>query len=294
MEVVKLENINKSFKKKKVLHNLSLSIAEKDIFGLLGANGAGKTTLMKIITGLMKPTSGDVKIFGEDPWKNWRKLAGKVGYLLDASFPRYLTGSQVLTQLAVLNKLSVNDVDEILEFVGLTNAKHKKVKEYSFGMNQRLGLAQALLTKPKLLILDEPFVGVDPKGVVELNEKLKALQKEGITFIISSHQLAELEQICNKIAFLENGYLQLTANIEEVTNLVGYKLKTNNNPEALKLLQQKLQIHSQLDGDTIIIHTDGSTLPIVLRELTLYEIQVYHVEEIKNKLENLFIKKAGI
>ncbi|MFJ7736312.1 ABC transporter ATP-binding protein [Lysinibacillus sp. NPDC097287] len=203
--ILEIKNVSKSFKGQMVLKDISFSLQQGTIVGLLGANGAGKSTLMKIIAGLLKQQLGNVQLLQLNPFSEWHGLFNQVGILLEPAIPNYLTGQEFLKQMAILRgEVSVN-IAELLKQVGLERAGKKKVNHYSFGMKQRLGLAAALIGKPKFLMLDEPFVGLDPLGVGQLQNILKSMVSKGTTVLLSSHQLAELEPLVDRILFLSQG-----------------------------------------------------------------------------------------
>ncbi|MBU3215608.1 ATP-binding cassette domain-containing protein [Clostridium estertheticum] len=214
--IIKLDNVDKIFGKRKVIENVSFEIFEGDICGFIGPNGAGKTTIIKMITGLITPTKGKVFIKSINVIKDREKALTKVGALVESPiFFNYMTGRKNLQNLARLNfemnrKKQLEKVEEVLEIVGLKTKDEDrgadKVKTYSLGMKQRLGIAQALLNNPKIVILDEPANGLDPIGMKDLRELiLKLKEKYGITFFISSHLLDELQKICNRYLIIKEG-----------------------------------------------------------------------------------------
>ncbi len=212
----------KNFSKEKItaLKNFSLNIEPGSIFGLLGPNGAGKTTLVKILLGITFPTSGEVKIFDKPISDITYKY--KVGYLPENHrFPNYLSGEQVLSYYGRLSGLSVKDVNqkipEMLSMVGMSDWGKTKIKKYSKGMMQRLGLAQSMLNNPELIFLDEPTDGVDPIGRKEIRDILLNLKNSGKTIFLNSHLLSEIELVCDKVAILDKGSLVKTGTIEEIT-----------------------------------------------------------------------------
>ncbi len=199
------------------LRGVSLRVQEGEIFGLLGPNGAGKTTLIKILLGIVSADRGTVKLFGLDSRRaEARRL---VGYLPeDHQLPEYLKAWQVLDFFSKLS--GIHDrahVDALLKLVGLDDRRASKVREFSKGMRQRLGLAQALLNKPKLLILDEPTANLDPLGRKDVKDLLLRLKGEGTTVFISSHVLTEIERICDRVAILHQGQLLTEGTVEELT-----------------------------------------------------------------------------
>ncbi|WP_270942258.1 ABC transporter ATP-binding protein [Romboutsia lituseburensis] len=212
--VLSVDNISKSIKRKNIIKNINFEIKEGDICGFVGPNGAGKTTLIRIITGLIKPTKGEIYINNYDVNIKRKEALSSLGAIVEAPiFFEYLTGEQALLNLSLLNldytkKQREKIVEESLKIVGLYERRNEKISTYSLGMKQRLGIAQSLLNNPKIIILDEPANGLDPMGMIELRELILKLNKDkNITFFISSHLLDELQKICEKLVIIKDGSL---------------------------------------------------------------------------------------
>ena len=206
--IVEIKELFKTIDKEEILSDINLQIAEGEIYGLLGSNGAGKTTLMKCMLSLLTITSGSIEIFGKDLQEHREEILSQVGSIIETPiFYENCTAKEILEIHAQYMGKNITELDIIntLRMVGLKNTT-KKVKEFSLGMRQRLGLARAFLTKPRLLILDEPINGLDPVGIQEIRNLLQLLSKEhGITILISSHILSEISQIADKIGVIKNG-----------------------------------------------------------------------------------------
>ena len=206
--IVEIKELFKTIDKEEILSDINLQIAEGEIYGLLGPNGAGKTTLMKCMLSLLTITSGSIEIFGKNLQEHREEILSQVGSIIETPiFYENCTAKEILEIHAQYMGKNITELDiiNILRMVGLKNTT-KKVKEFSLGMRQRLGLARAFLTKPRLLILDEPINGLDPVGIQEIRNLLQLLSKEhGITILISSHILSEISQIANKIGVIKNG-----------------------------------------------------------------------------------------
>ena len=206
--IVEIKELFKTIDKEEILSDINLQIAEGEIYGLLGPNGAGKTTLMKCMLSLLTITSGSIEIFGENLQEHREEILSQVGSIIETPiFYENCTAKEILEIHAQYMGKNITELDIIntLRMVGLKNTT-KKVKEFSLGMRQRLGLARAFLTKPRLLILDEPINGLDPVGIQEIRNLLQLLSKEhGITILISSHILSEISQIADKIGVIKNG-----------------------------------------------------------------------------------------
>ena len=203
--MLQTQNLCKYFKKQKAVNNVSLNIEKGQIYGLLGPNGAGKSTTLKMLTGMIKPTAGEI-IFDGKPWD--RKCLSRIGALIENP-PIYenLSARENLKVRQLLIGAKESRIDEVLEVVSLTDTGKKKAGQFSLGMKQRLGIAMALLGEPELLILDEPTNGLDPIGIEELRELIRLFPKQGMTVILSSHILSEVQLIADKIGIISNGIL---------------------------------------------------------------------------------------
>ncbi|AZV55505.1 ABC transporter ATP-binding protein [Clostridium sp. AWRP] len=218
--VIEINNLSKLFKNDRGISNLNLKINRGDIFGFLGPNGAGKSTTMKIMTGLAKPDRGDVKIFNHSILDDFENAMKDVTCIIEtAQSYGYLTAFENLKQTSRYYK-NVNDsrINEVLNLLGLSKYKHEKTKKFSLGMKQRLGIASAILSKPKIIILDEPLNGLDIEGMIDVRNIIKDMaQKEQTTFFISSHLIHDIEMTCTKIGLLYNGTL---INVDTTKNIL--------------------------------------------------------------------------
>lgn len=215
--ILEVKGLTKKFKKQKAVNNVSLSIRKNSVYGLLGPNGAGKSTILKMITGMMKPTSGEI-LFENHRWT--RDDLKDIGALIEnpAIYPN-LTAMENLKVACTLQGLPKKRAREVIRMVGLENTGKKKVKNFSMGMKQRLGIGMAMIHNPKLLILDEPTNGLDPIGIEELREFIKSLPAKGITVILSSHILSEVAQIADEIGIIANGVIGYNGKINHDDNL---------------------------------------------------------------------------
>mgnify|MGYP000380043710 FL=1 len=214
--ILQTKNLCKFYKNQKAVNNISISVKRNSIYGLLGPNGAGKSTFLKMITGVLHPTSGQI-IFDNHIWS--RKDLANIGALIESP-PLYenLTARENLKVRSILLGIPDTRIDEVLKIVGLTNTGKKKASQFSMGMKQRLGIAIALLNNPKLLILDEPTNGLDPIGIQELRDLIKTFPSRGITVILASHILSEVKQLADHIGIINNGILgyqgEVDANVD--------------------------------------------------------------------------------
>ena len=294
--ILKCDNLHKSFRKKEILKGVSLEISSGDILGFIGPNGAGKTTTIKLILGLQKITSGKVSVNGYDVQTNFEKAISKVGAIIEnPDLYMYLTGYENLKLISHLYKGITNSrIDEVVKLVGLENRINDKVSKYSLGMRQRLGVAQAILHKPNLLILDEPTNGLDPEGIKELRSLLKKLaEEENMGILISSHNLSELESFCNKICIIKNGVVVENSSLENVKkNYSGgnYIIEIDNSSKAKIILGNIAEI---IDNTHINVLSDKENISNLVKKLVLQDIKIYSLQEKIVTLEDAFLKKTG-
>lgn len=214
LEVLKCNNVTKSLGNKKIINGVDLVLKNSEIIGMIGPNGAGKTSLMKLLTGLYKLDKGEISIDGIKQESDFPSYIKNIGAIIEnPKFYPNLTGKQCLNYYAEIRNIGKERILEVTELVGLNLILNQKVKTYSLGNKQRLGIAQALLSNPNVLILDEPFNGLDPDGISELRQIILKQKEQGKTILISSHTLPELEQICDRFIFLKSGLI-----VKEIKN----------------------------------------------------------------------------
>lgn len=220
-KIIELEHLTKSYKNGRGIQDINLDIFKGDIFGFLGPNGAGKTTAMKIMTGLIRPDRGNVKIFGHSVTEEYEKAMEKVGCLIEiAESYAYLSAFDNLKQLArYYSDVDQQRIEEVLVLTGMSKYKHEKPKRFSLGMKQRLGLAAALLSRPQVVILDEPLNGLDVEGMIDIRKLIQHLaEKEQTTFFISSHLIHDIELTCNRIGVIYNGKILNVESTKTILN----------------------------------------------------------------------------
>ena len=290
MKVLEVKNINKFFGKKQILKDISFDIEEGEILGFVGPNGSGKTTTIKIILGLQKASSGEVYINGKNIKENFENAIRKVGAIVESpDMYMYLSGLDNLKLVANYYNISHDKIDSIIEFVGLKDRIKDTVSKYSLGMRQRLGIAQAILNKPNLLIVDEPTNGLDPSGIIEFRKMLKELaKKEKMSIFISSHNLAEIENICDKVLLINEGEIVSLDVLHEKNDKDKYKLELNST----KKLENKENIEI-VDENFINYYGEKEDIAKFIEFLVSKKIKIYSVVKDKESLEDIFIKKTG-
>ena len=294
--IVATDNLSKEYDGVYRVQELDIRIKEGDIYGFLGPNGAGKSTTMKMLLGLVKPTSGTIEILGK-PFneKNRRDILASVGSLIESpSYYGHLTGRENMEIIRRLLDLPKKNIEEAVHIVRMENQMEKKVKNYSLGMKQRLGIAMALARFPKLLILDEPTNGLDPAGIEEMRELIKMLPKQyGMTVMISSHILSEIDQMATVVGIINQGCLifQERMSVLDMQREPQIILRTSDNNHAFQLLK-KANPQRTTDGLQIGALTDEQTGAVV-QCLCSNGISVYRVEEHRESLEDIFLNLTG-
>ena len=294
--IIATENLSKEYDGVYRVQDLDIRVKEGDIYGFLGPNGAGKSTTMKMLLGLVKPTSGTIEIMGKlFNEKNRKGILQSVGSLIEApSYYGHLTGRENMELIRKLLDLPQKNIDEAIYIVRLENQMEKKVKNYSLGMKQRLGIAMALAREPKLLILDEPTNGLDPAGIEEMRGLIKTLpSKYGMTVMISSHILSEIDQMATVIGIINQGSLifQERMSVLDEQRKPQIILKTSDDDTAYRFLA-KLNPQRTLNGLQLGALTDEQTGAVV-RELCSNNLSVYRVEEHRESLEDIFLTLTG-
>lgn len=301
---IQLKHVSKYFGKRKVVDDLSFTTQTGEVFGFLGPNGAGKTTTIKMLVGLIGIDEGSISVCGNDVTKNFEKALANIGGIVEnPEMYRYMTGYQNLKQYARMRK-GVTDqrINQVVELVGLSNRIHEKVSKYSLGMRQRLGVAQALLHQPKVLVLDEPTNGLDPAGIRQLRDILRNLaHTEDICVLVSSHLMSEMQLMCDRVAILVKGQLIQTTTVEELVTAVGggkgrYRYHVSDAKTASVLLagnpSLKLSpIDSQHMELQLLESADETTLAQTNRLLISQGIELYTAAPVEaQRLEDAFIE----
>ena len=296
MEILKCDNLKKQVKEKVIVEKISFSMDKGDVVGLIGPNGAGKTTIIKLILGLIKITEGKVSINGYDIEKDFIKAIEKVGAIVETpDLYMYLSGYDNLKITANNYKnISKERIKEVVKLVGLENRIKDKVSTYSLGMRQRLGIAEAIINSPELLILDEPTNGLDVDGIIEMRNLITKLSEQGIAILISSHNLTEIDNLCNRIIAIKNGKIITDDKIESFKAFSSedtYILELNH----INNLEQVIQDHKfeKIEENKIRLYIAKEEISKVMQKLIENNYQVYSVQEEKLTTEQAFRKKVG-
>ncbi|MDZ5254039.1 ABC transporter ATP-binding protein [Clostridium sp. LIBA-8841] len=294
--IVETIDLSKEFKGFKAIDNINLKIEEEKIYGFLGSNGAGKSTTLKILLGLVKATKGQVKILNMDINKNREEILSQIGALVESpSYYGHLTAYENLDIVRRVLKLEKKSIEEVLKTVRLWDVRNKKVREFSLGMKQRLGIAEALIGNPKLLILDEPTNGLDPAGILEIRELIKSLPKEkGITVIISSHILSEIELIADNVGVINKGKLIYQGTLEKLKEkgtdnvVLGLEDFKNCKKEVRKILTSK-NYRVNENEDKLIVSGNKVLASKICRMIILAGYDVNYLSCESNSLEDIFL-----
>ncbi|MDR6550231.1 ABC transporter ATP-binding protein [Paenibacillus qinlingensis] len=300
--IISLQHVTKRIGRTTIIDNLSFDVPQGEIFGFLGPNGSGKTTTIRMIVGLMSTTHGKILIKGKNIKTEFEQAIQHVGAIVEnPEMYKYLSGYHNLVHYARMTPgVTKERIDEVVKLVKLENRIHDKVKKYSLGMRQRLGVAQALLHRPSLLILDEPTNGLDPAGIRELRDYLSLLTRmEGITVIVSSHLLSEMELMCDRVAILQQGKLIDVKPIQHFTQGSGqtstYRIEVQPHEQAMDVLgaMKVIQGVKLVEEGLIEVTTERDHVPDMLAHLTQYQIRVYSVQMVRPSLEDRFLEITG-
>ena len=295
--ILECKNLCKTISKKEILKDISFEMDSGDLLGFIGPNGAGKTTTIKLILGLQHITSGSVKINGYDIQKDFENAIKKVGAIVEnPDLYMYMSGYQNLKLIARMYQgINEDRIQKVIKLVNLENRINDKVSKYSLGMRQRLGIAQAILHKPNLLILDEPTNGLDPEGIKQLRTLLTDLaKKEKMAILISSHNLSELETFCNKIVIIQNGKILESSNIEDMKHkIINGKLTYSIEVDSCQGIEKIFENVEILDEKNFNITALKDEIPEIIIKLINSNYKIYKVCENQTTLEDAFLAKTG-
>jgi ABC-type multidrug transport system ATPase subunit len=296
-KIIEVTNLSKLFGKIRAVEDVSFDVYKGDVFGFLGPNGAGKSTTIRAMLSLITPTSGEIRLFGKELRSNRSFILSQIGCIVEKpDFYQYLSAEKNLEIFARISGSTVPrmKIPEMIDFVGLTERGKDKVGSFSHGMKQRLGIAQALLHDPELIILDEPTTGLDPKGIIDIRNLILQLKNErNKTIVLSSHILSEIELIANRMVILNKGNTVAQGNVTELLNQqeLVVTFQVDQPDKAIQLIDQKFPgIPVSLSGsDLLQLSIAHQIIPEVNRWLLENNINVYGIEA-KRKLEDYFLK----
>ena len=297
--VLEISSISKKLGGRQILNSITLNVYPGEVFGFLGPNGSGKTTTIKLMLGLLRVESGSIRICGHDVTDDFEEAMGYIGGIIEnPEMYKYLTGRENLEQYArMYGGIGPGRIEEVAALVGLSDRIDDKIAKYSLGMRQRLGLAQALLNKPRLLVLDEPTNGLDPAGIKDLRDTLRELaHRESVAVFISSHQLAELDLICDRIGIINNGILLDTLTIEEVRNAgsgAGPLITVEIDPSTAEKLPPFLESMRTDDPSKLTGQTEREKIPDLIYALCDAGVRVYSVSSARHSIEEVFLSMTS-
>ena len=292
--VIETQNLVKQYKTKRAVDNISIHVKKGDIYGLIGKNGAGKTTLMKLILGLVKPTSGKIFLYGDEKLNEERR---KIGSLIEEpGLYKNCTAYENMVRFAKLYGTDAKGINDLLKLVNLADTGSKKVSQFSLGMKQRLGIAIALLGNPELLILDEPINGLDPAGIKEIRDVIIDLNHKGVTFLISSHLLDELAKIVTNYGIISEGSLIEEISAKELNERCRefVKIGTNDNNSTCELLKKEIKdinLENKPDGIYLLNHLNETAK--INKLLVDKGIEVNEIALQESNFEDYFIERLG-
>ncbi len=301
--VVETKGLTKSYDGVTVVDHLNLNIGEKEIFGLLGPNGAGKTTTILMLLGLTEPVSGSAQVFGHDPTREPMEVKKVIGYLPEVvGFYNHLTARQNLRFTAELNNISVDETEkritELLDRVGISRAADLAVGKFSRGMRQRLGIADVLIKKPKIVFLDEPTSGLDPEGINQILDLMESLPQMGTTVVLSSHRLYEVQKICDRVGILSRGKLVAQGSVAELGKqaMAGarYQIEietARTSPRALEIAGSiRGVIKAEAKGNTLLITSDSDLREQIAKVMAQNDLPPIQMRIHEVTLDDIYMK----
>ncbi|MFL6076451.1 MAG: ABC transporter ATP-binding protein [Mycobacteriales bacterium] len=292
--LVVTRELTKTYKKRiKAVDRVNLSVRRGEIYGFLGPNGAGKTTTLRMLLGLVRPTSGTATVFGRPPGA--KEGLAKVGALIESpGFYPYLSGRDNLRLVARYGGVAEKRIDTVLEVVKLTDRARDRYDGYSLGMKQRLGVAAALLKEPELLVLDEPTNGLDPAGMRDMRELIRDLRPAGHTVLLSSHLLAEVQVVCDRVGVIAHGRLIAENTVEEMRGGVELLVRAEPLDRARELAEKLVGAGNvRLVDGSLRLRTDPAQAARINRELAVADVTVSELRTVERSLEEVFLELTG-
>jgi ABC-2 type transport system ATP-binding protein len=293
--VLVASNLTKVIGKRTIVDGVSFSLNPGEVFGFLGPNGAGKTTTIRMLVGLIKPTQGSVTICGYDVRRDFEKALRNVGCIVEnPDLYRFMTGRENLEHFARMLSVNSSEIERVAALVQLAHRLDQRVGTYSLGMRQRLGIAQALLGNPRLMILDEPANGLDPAGIREIRELLRSLARDrDMAVFVSSHLLGEVELMCDRVAIIHNGQLLREGAVSElISGQREMEFRVGDVARASQIVQAK-GLPFRVDTDRLWIAIEESDAPPLVAALAAEGIAVFHAQRHVQSLEEMFLQATG-
>jgi ABC-type multidrug transport system ATPase subunit len=295
--IIKVRNLSKKFGTFEAVKNVSFTVHKGDVFGFLGPNGAGKSTTIRCLLSLISPDNGSIELFDKSLQRNRSEILANIGSIIEKpDFYKYLSAQKNLEIFARISGADVSkkEIREMLDFVGLGDRAKHKVKGFSHGMKQRLGIAQTLLHKPELIILDEPTTGLDPQGIIEIRNLILRLKNEqNKTILLSSHQLSEIELIANRMVIINQGKSIVEGSVEELLNSeeTMVRIEIDSVDSALEFVRSRFNPAeiTRTSAKELEVLISKKRIPDLTKELVLAGFTIHAVEP-KRKLEDYFIK----
>ena len=289
--VIETRGLTKTYGAVRALDGLDLTIPRGGVYGVLGPNGAGKSTLFRILLGLIRPSDGEARVMG-GPVNEVAHMRRMGSMIETPRFPPYMTARQVLRWLALEHGAAAEaDIPHWLQRVGLTEAADRRVRGFSVGMMQRLGVAAALMSRPELVILDEPTSGMDPPGIQEMRALIRSLATDdGVTVVLASHQLLEVQRVCDRVAILDKGRLVREGAVSELT-AVGERLRISAGP--VERVLEVLGVKGSRDGDAVLADVSRAEGPALIRALVEQGVDIHEARWVGTDLESIFFTETG-
>lgn len=299
--VLEVQNLTKKFNGKCVVNGISFTAYEGEVIGLLGPNGSGKTTTIKMIVGLLNPNAGTISICGHRIDKEFEAALENVGAIVEnPDIYKGLSGRKNIELVANMHEgVTKERIDQVINIVGMQKRIDEKVKRFSLGMKQRIGLAQAIVHKPKLVLLDEPTNGLDPMGIRTLRNVIKQMAKDGSTIIISSHLMSEVEAVSDRVVMIDKGSVVGIQTMESVKNTASanksFIINVSDKTLATKILAEKpnITVLETEETDAVHIEAEKDDIPVLVKALSENGIAVYEIHRVEGKLEDAFINMMG-
>jgi ABC-2 type transport system ATP-binding protein len=287
-------NLTKVIGDRTIVDDVSFDVNAGEVFGFLGPNGAGKTTTIRMLVGLIRPTAGTVEVCGFDIRRKFEDAMRCIGCIVETpDLYRFMSGRENLEHFARMLNVRNGDIERVSSLVGMAHRLDQRVGTYSLGMRQRLGIAQAMLGKPRVLILDEPANGLDPAGIREIRELLRRLSEEGMAVFVSSHLLAEIELMCDRVGIIHKGRLLQIGNVQElISSQRTMEFRVGDVTRAAAIVRQRGLV-ATIATDRIFVPIDEAAAPPIIAALAQNGVEVFHARERTQTLEELFIEATG-